>query len=184
MEKTVRERFVEILNDRIPLKDLRVFEPGCGDGVFTEQLALVAKTVMAVDGRAENLRKASAKTHHLLNVQLDQGDVESTNFQREYDVVFHVGLLYHLADPVAHLKQMFRIARRAVFLDTHHAPRGASTSRHENVKMPREGMRPISVWLPLNEIIAIAGECGFLVEIVNQREERNGPRATLLCTRK
>ena len=35
------------------------------------------------------------------------------------DICFHVGVLYHLADPVRHLRSLLPLVRRAILLDTH-----------------------------------------------------------------
>lgn len=189
----IREFFVDILNQRIPLKDLTVYEPGCGDGVFTERLVEFAKYVYASDAREEQCAAVRVRMAEVFGEEYVTGGhfgievVDSEVFfppGGAVDVLFHVGLLYHLNDPVNHLTKLIEPVRKAVFLDTHYTKSDLPETRHEDVKLLREGIRPRSQWLPLPMIIQILEKGGFKVEVIDDRTERNGPRVTLLATRR
>lgn len=178
-----RNNFVQVLNDRVPLKDLAVLELGCGDGVFTQQLAKVAKYVHASDARSEQVNKAVNRCNGITNILFSQLDVEEKPLPAlSFDVVFHVGLLYHLSSPLIHLDNACGAARKAIFLDTHYTSNPVSTRREEHPEWPREGVCKVSVWYPLAAI------CGMLqthfgdISLLYDRLERNGPRATILAT--
>ena len=49
-------------------------------------------------------------------------DVESGSYDYSCDVMHHVGVLYHLRDPVAHLAAALPQVSTALMLDTHVAP--------------------------------------------------------------
>jgi tRNA (mo5U34)-methyltransferase len=114
------------------------------------------------------------------------------------DVLHHVGVLYHLLDPVSHLIEIAGAVRRGIMLDTHYARAEEATSSYEirgrsyAVKEYREsgyvdvfsGMYPMSRWLTLDDLSNILKEAGFAhVEIAQRRDERNGARALIFAER-
>ena len=114
------------------------------------------------------------------------------------DFCHHVGVLYHLGDPVSHLRDLGRWISKGVMLDTHYALESdakheyASEGRHFRYRHYAEhgrsdvfsGMKPSSKWLILDDIVRVLQETGFdAVEVAEMREERNGPRALLFAER-
>lgn len=189
----IRDFFVDILNRDVPLKELTVYEPGCGDGVFTEKLVEFAKHVYASDAREEQCAAVRVRMADIFGEEfVTEGHVTINTIDAEttfpaggiVDVLFHVGLLYHLNNPVTHLTKIIAIARKAIFLDTHYTKSAEPETRHEDTKLLREGIRPRSMWLPLPMITGILKKGGFDVKVIDDREERNGPRVTLLATRR
>jgi len=197
---SIRERFVDILNEAVPLKDLTVFEPGCGDGIFTEKLAAVAWRVGATDARFEQIKKTVDRCGYLANAKFmhisSGGDVEPFP-DTGTDVIFHVGLLYHLKRPVEHLRKICDAAKVALFLDTHYATWDACNGRYllpdgeavlcqeqvEDPTAPRAGMEKFSRWLTKDRIIAELSKKFESVAVIDDRIERNGPRVTILAKR-
>ena len=102
-------RIVE-LHRRVDLSNRHVLEVGCFEGIHTVALCGVAGKVTAVDGRIENVAKTLVRCG-LLGCAADCfcWDVE-TDFPevmpRNWDVLHHIGVLYHLADPVGHLQRL------------------------------------------------------------------------------
>jgi tRNA (mo5U34)-methyltransferase len=114
------------------------------------------------------------------------------------DVCHHVGVLYHLEDPITHLRRLGRWISRGLMLDTHYARDddvtdeylvGGERFRFRSYKeLGRgdvfSGMRPASKWIRLDDIEGGLRRAGFdTVEIVETREERNGPRVLLFAER-
>jgi len=150
---------------------------------------------MAIDARPEQIRATQKSCAGLLNIIFRVADVEKSEFAIA-EAVFHVGLLYHLLDPVAHLKKLCGVESvQAIFLDTHFAPAeqcertyqsstGAlvqCSERAELVVMPRSGVNATSRWLSIDTIMSLLGETFKGVFILERRIERNGPRATIMA---
>lgn len=169
-----------------------VVELGCHEGTHTLGLAERAASVIAVDARKENVEKARVRTKYF-GVR---SDVRILDVEREEmppaDLYFHVGVLYHLADPVAHLQKMGSLATD-LYLDTHYAE-GAQDSyisadgnrypcRHhtEDVRAPQSGMRTLSRWIPLGLIQRVLAKAFASVVVAATRKERFGPRATVVA---
>lgn len=187
---------IDLLKERVGLAGRSVLEVGCGDGRHTAELCRAAESVLAVDGRQEHLDTTATRVRGCGIVDLILGDVEDVLLPRA-DVVFHVGVLYHLADPVDQLVRVSKAGRVALLLDTHYSlitnndylsregHRWFCKDHHENPALPREGLRRHSRRLLLTTILTILGDHWEEVSLADDRVERNGPRATILCqTRK
>jgi len=190
------------LHRRFDLKDASVLEIGCFEGVHTAGLCGFAREVTAIDGRVENVVKTIVRTammgHHPAVFVCDVEDDAQAARLPEVDVVHHVGVLYHLKDPVAHLAAIARRTRRVLMLDTHFAqPEEATASltsggRTYRCRRYREyghadvfsGMYEHSMWLMLDDLTAILAAAGLAnTEIVERRNERNGARVLLYAAR-
>jgi tRNA (mo5U34)-methyltransferase len=128
-----------------------------------------------------------------------KSDVETASSEAELpvaDVIHHVGVLYHLKDPVRHLRQLGRLAKVALMLDTHYALDHEVTQtyvaagdtyaykhyREHGTRDPFSGMYDHSKWLRLDDIVRVLRDSGFgRVDIAERRDERNGPRVLLFA---
>jgi tRNA (mo5U34)-methyltransferase len=194
------DRRVVMLNDRIGLADKSVVEVGCFEGIHTSSLCLFARTVTAVDARVENVAKAILRaslygfspTVFVCNVEEYPLPAELSSF----DVMFHVGVLYHLRDPVRHLTEISALCRTALLLDTHVAEDGETTAEYEVAGKPYRykkftegghqevfsGVYEHSKWLTTATIVDILKLGGFRkVDLIEVRNERNGTRILLLA---
>jgi 2-polyprenyl-3-methyl-5-hydroxy-6-metoxy-1,4-benzoquinol methylase len=198
----VPDRRTSILDERFGLADKHVLEFGCFEGIHTIGLMRVAARVTAVDGRIENVAKTIIRTamygHYPRVFVHNVDEVPSDYDQLQADVLHHVGVLYHLRDPVRHLLNIGKFIRVGIMLDTHYALEGEAALSYEvngrqyPYKLFREqgradvfsGLGASSKWLPLQLIMELLRESGFsAVELVEDRQERNGPRALLIARR-
>ncbi|HTK78170.1 MAG TPA: hypothetical protein VL371_23085, partial [Gemmataceae bacterium] len=109
------------------------------------------------------------------------------------------GVLYHLSDPVGHLRRVAGLAD-SLLLDTHYAtddlpfPRVdiAADGATYRAKVYQEGkwadvfsgVEPTSRWVYRDDLLRLLGDLGFSsVEVLDDRRERNGPRFTVLGQR-
>ena len=198
--QVIPDRRIELLDQEFGLGDKTVLEIGCFEGIHTIGLARWAKKVIAVDSRIDNVVKTIVRASlygcspsvFVCNVE----EYPLPVFDLRSDIVHHVGVLYHLKDPVAHLRALSGITRVGLMLDTHIAKpedatqsyaSGPKTFRYRNFKEsgevdPFSGMYPDSKWLLLEDIIALLKEGGFdAVRVAEEREERNGPRVLLFA---
>jgi tRNA (mo5U34)-methyltransferase len=189
------DRRIVALNERFPLAELTVLEIGCFEGLHTTALAHLAKHVKACDSRIANVVKTAARCAMFqVSPTLFVWDVEKLlppGIDPSCDILHHVGVLYHLADPVSHLLDVAKYVRRGIMLDTHVATEeqadhsydvGGRTFRcrdyrEASVDQPFAGMYAVARWLTLDDLLGVLQSAGFPnVEVVQRREERNGLR--------
>jgi tRNA (mo5U34)-methyltransferase len=190
------------LDQRTPLRDAVVLELGCFEGLHTVALADRGARVLATDARVENLAKTlvrcwafgHAPTVFRWNLEEDP----PPEVDIDCDVAHHVGVLYHLTDPVGHLRRLAPHVRRAIMLDTHVASdaheledlladgetlrvrRMKERGRHD----PFAGMEACATWLLEDDLVRLLRELGFAtVDVVQRRDERNGPRLLIHAER-
>lgn len=193
-------RIVE-LDALFGLADKSVLEVGCYEGIHTIALAQRALEVFAVDSRIENVVKTIVRTNlfgyrpTVFTCDLEkQADVLRLP---DVDVIHHVGVLYHLKDPVSHLFKL-GTARKGILLDTHYATddmadrsltyEGTTYRFHAYKEHGRDevfsGMYDHAKWLLLEDIKKILIFLGFSdIRIHKDERQRNGPRVTLYAAR-
>ena len=186
------------MHEAFTLTGKHVLEIGCFEGVHTVGLCQFAGKVTAVDARVENLVKTVVRTAMFdCRPSILQCDVENPDDLARLpsvDLVHHVGVLYHLTDPVRHLRLLAPKVCEGMLLDTHVATDAAADAsfttdgKTYRCKLHREGgkaevfsgMYDHAKWLLLDDLVAVLRECGFpRVEVIEVRDERNGPRARL-----
>lgn len=190
------------LNEVVDLTDKDVVEIGCFEGIHTVGLLRFARGVTAVDARLENVVKTLVRVGmfdqrcRVLRIDVERLPNDLTPLIA--DVVHHVGVLYHLEDPVRHLTRIADCAGAALMLDTHYALPDEVGSTYEvdgrtfHFKVHDEGptlgvfsgMRRFSKWLLLDELTALVASLGFTeLPVMETRNERNGPRVLLVARR-
>lgn len=194
---------IVLLNEQLHLADKHVLEIGCFEGNHTLGLARFAQRVTAVDGRITNVVKTIVRCAMFgVHPTVFKCDVEARPLDLDSlqaDVVHHVGVLYHLSDPVRHLRDLARLARHGILLDTTYAHDAAATQvytvdgreyrykRYEEYGLadPFSGMHEHSKWMRLDDILALLAEGGLSdVKTLRSKEERYGPRATIIAARR
>jgi Methyltransferase domain len=199
--ETIPDRRIGLLDQRFGLSDKHVLELGCFEGIHTIALCDRAARVTAVDGRLENVVKTIVRCalfrRHPTVMTCDLDHARSHDPLLHADVCHHIGVLYHLTDPVRHLRQVATWVRRGVMLDTHYASPDTvtdayvvdgSTFRYQSFREARSdpfsGMADHSRWLLLDDIVDVLRQAGFHeVDVVETRVERNGPRVLLFAER-
>lgn len=119
-------RIMQMTRDlsRRPFGELRILDLGCGEGVYAIEAGLRGAEVVAVDARSERMDegRACAERHGLANVRFLQQDVRRLTRDElgQFDVVYCLGLLYHLDQdelfPV--LQQVHAMCRHLLLIDT------------------------------------------------------------------
>lgn len=105
---------------------LRVADLGCLEGGFALALAQQGMNVTGIEARRKNFAKAKLLKEHfgLGNLSFELDDVK--NFTQEkfgtFDVTLALGILYHLDQPGAWLRQVAQATRGLLIVDSHYAP--------------------------------------------------------------
>jgi hypothetical protein len=198
----IPDRRVLMLDERFSLADKTALEFGCFEGIHTVALCRLARQVTAIDARVENVVKTMVRCaffdQHPKVIRLDVEKPPANDELPAADVACHIGVLYHLRDPVRHLLALGRRLRLGLLLDTHFALDEEAALTYEVDGVPwrykryREhgrqdvfsGMYDHSKWLRLEDIVLLLRLAGFAeVELIEKRAERNGPRALLVAQR-
>jgi tRNA (mo5U34)-methyltransferase len=191
------------LNAKCQLRGRRVLELGCFEGIHTAALCALGASVTAIDARIENVVKTIVRCamfgHAPTVFVCDLEDAVQCSLLPEVDVLHHVGVLYHLTDPVGHLRLVAPLVGHAIMLDTHFAAdpdvnavyesNGVAYRFRRHVEGGRpevfSGMRDHAKWLRLDDIVGLLTQLGFDdVEIVDRQNMRNGPRVLLHALRR
>lgn len=193
---------IQLMHDYFDLSDKVVLEVGCFEGVHTIGIGDFAKAVIAIDARIENVVKTivrcAAYGRHpsvsLYNIETQPPDVTRLNA----DVMHHMGVLYHLKNPVEHLLSVGSYIRTGITLDTHYCSPDQAGSTYEHGERryrykkfresghrdPFSGVYDHAKWLLLDDIVGLLAESGFAdCRIVETRAERFGPRVLLFARR-
>ncbi len=101
----------------LPIAGKRVLDVGCGVGHLAARLEAMGACVTCVDARDENIaalrRRYPQFPAHVANVERDPLSAFG-----QFDIVFSYGLLYHLENPAAALRNMAAAAGELLLLET------------------------------------------------------------------
>lgn len=197
----IPDKRIMLMNEYFSLADKDVLEVGCFEGIHTIGLSQYANKVTAIDSRIENVVKTIVRCSlfgyqpNVFKLDVEQ-DLSNYWDLLTADVMHHVGVLYHLKDPITHLLELGKYIRRGIMLDTHYALEEEAkevcevAGRQYYYKKYREkgyqdvfsGMYDYSKWLKLDDIVSLLNESGFnKIDIIEKRDERNGPRVLLMA---
>lgn len=197
----IPDRRIVLLDDLVGLAGTHVLEVGCFEGVHTIALCDRAERVTALDSRVDNVVKTTIRAMvygcRPEVVLVDLETIEPLSPVLESDVLHHNGVLYHLTDPVGHLRSVLTTTRRALLLDTHVATDDQATARYDidgerfrvfeyqeaGVEVPFAGMRPFARWLRVEDLRRVVMSAGFDIVHDELRQERNGDRVLLIARR-
>jgi ubiquinone/menaquinone biosynthesis C-methylase UbiE len=95
---------------------MSLLDCGCGPGALTVQLAAIVApgVVVGLDrhGDQHDIGQRQAVDVGLTNVSFREGSIYELPFEDEtFDAVFAHAVLYHLGDPAAALREMYRVLR-------------------------------------------------------------------------
>jgi hypothetical protein len=200
--QVIPDRRIVLLNEHFDLSDKHVLEIGCFEGIHTIGLAQFSRHVTAIDARIENVVKTIVRCSFFgFAPRVFKCDVEREPLPIKClssDILHHVGVLYHLKDPVRHLLRIGQYVRVGLMLDTHYCRDGQADQTYEveersyryreyteqGLTDPFSGMHEHAKWLRQDDIIDLLRQTGFeQVDVIETREERNGPRLLLIAKR-
>lgn len=202
---------INVLQERCNLSECSAIELGCFEGHYTASLATICKKVYGLDSRIENVIKTLVRcwffgledkvSVDLINLETDNlVNFYQTRYQIEtIDLVHHRGVLYHLADPVAHLIDVSKLCNKYLYLHTQYAAREQAVTDYESPLgkyqvfaykektinyAPFAGMVPQAIWLQKSDLFGILNQLGFTqIEEISDTQERNGSRIELIAAK-
>jgi hypothetical protein len=138
--------------------------------------------VVAFDARAENIKRARALGSYLgvSNASFDILDAyeAATFYKRKFDIVYSLGLLYHITDPIRLIQLTYEMTGRCAVFDTlaHKEPFSGyiqAYPREQMAKRPGMGLQRIELHPTYRALIELLRFAGFkqLIEIVPEMPE-------------
>ncbi len=200
--KIIREGDARVLAvaSRFNSRDKTVLEVGCNEGYHTAQLSRICRHVTAFDVRPHNvvcslINLFVQDVHNAKVALLDARDLDCSF--GTFDIMFHVGVLYHLLDPVAHLTKIADVTDDLI-LDTHYCRDDTTFERSDLThggksyrahyfteglwQDNRAGVEPYARWLYRDSLLELLKDVGFeRVEVISDRLEKSGPRFTVIA---
>jgi hypothetical protein len=191
----------------LDVRDQRVLEIGPFEryhSVVLEKMGV--RENISIESRLENLRKCERikEKYQLTRTQFLQCDLERLyrgedipSFSGEFDLIFCLGVLYHLPDPGSGLKWM-RSQSRTLFLGTHYATRRKRlkniTYSYEKktyrgqilveggIADPVSGMSSTSIWLYEDDLLRILQDVGYSrVSVLGKDIQNHSDHITLFA---
>ena len=97
---------------------------GCLEGGFTAEFARLGLEATGIEVREQNLKNARylKEKLNLPNLHFKNDDAWNVGAHDPFDVIFCVGLYYHIEDANRFLEVLSDACRKIIFLDTHLAP--------------------------------------------------------------
>jgi SAM-dependent methyltransferase len=150
---------------------IRVADLGCLEGGYAAAFAQAGYDVTGFEARADNIACCEflAERLKLSNLRFVQDDVRNVfGPESEWDAVFCCGLLYHLDDPVAFLRQLGRATRRLLIAQTHYSTRPDAKHEGHRGHWYDEGRgrweswkNERSFWLTRKDLMSAMRDAGF-----------------------
>lgn len=199
--QVIPDQRIELLDKLVGLTGAHVLEVGCFEGIHTIALCDRAARVTALDSRVDNVVKTIVRTNlYGARPEVVLGDLETLDAGSPLlrsDVLHHNGVLYHLSDPVRHLRAVLPSTGTGLLLDTHVARAEQATARYRvdddefrvyeyeeaGADVPFAGMRSFARWLMPDDLRGVLESAGFELLHEELRNERNGDRVLLIARR-
>lgn len=116
-------RTLDVVFKSKPKGEIRLVDLGCLEGGHSVEFARLGYNVLGIEKRKMNFEKCLyvAEHCHVPNLKFALDDVRNIQHYGNFDVAFCSGILYHLDDPVAFLKNLGRVTKQVIIINTHYA---------------------------------------------------------------
>jgi SAM-dependent methyltransferase len=107
-----------------PISETKILDLGCGEGVYSIEAGFHGASVLGIDGRDDRLKygKKAAEEMGLSNVRFSVEDARKVtlNTHGSFDVIYFLGLLYHLdvPDSILLMQNLYSMCTNFMIIDT------------------------------------------------------------------
>jgi SAM-dependent methyltransferase len=157
-----RAMIANLLNSLKKNVELRTaVDVGCGLGYFSVLLREMGFDVLALDGRQENVNEAKRRSPDL---KFRVVNAENTEIQAlgKFDVVLCLGLLYHLENPFAAVRNLFSMTDKVAIVEGMCVPGDEPIfAVREESLWEDQGLRHVALYPSENGLIKLLYRSGF-----------------------
>ena len=159
---------------------------GCHSGFFSFDIAARgAARVTGIELRDSNLAQANflLEFYGLNNVEFRQGNIMSAEFEQDFTVVYNLGLLYHVTQPIELMQKTYDLCTEMAVIDTvcHREPISAFIAAYDkDIERDAEGDSSAELHPTYRALIDTMRHVGFkdLIELVPHSGQVAGIYAT------
>ena len=99
-------------NKKIPLKNLKILDIGCGGGLISEPMTRLGAGVTGVDASDKNISVAKAHAEkNNLNINYLNGTPESLDSKNKFDIILNLEVVEHVENLDLYLESCFRLLK-------------------------------------------------------------------------
>jgi 2-polyprenyl-6-hydroxyphenyl methylase/3-demethylubiquinone-9 3-methyltransferase len=100
-------------NKKIPLKNLKILDIGCGGGLISEPMSRLGANVTGIDASSKNIKvaKLHAKKNNLKINYLNTVP-ENLDQQNEYDIILNLEVVEHVENLDLYLSSCYKLLRK------------------------------------------------------------------------
>jgi SAM-dependent methyltransferase len=134
---------------------------GCGVGYFSAMLRDLGMRVTAMDGRAENVAEARDR-HSGIDFRVADAEDPSLTALGTFDLVFCLGLLYHLENPLRAFRNLHALTGRILLIESMVIPEEQPFFiLMDEGNVEDQSLRAVSCYPSEGAIIKMAYRAGF-----------------------
>jgi len=157
-EEALRQ-FLASLRNELQLRS--AVDVGCGVGYFSALLQALRLDVLALDGRPENLEEAKTRVPGVEFRLADAEDNRICSFGK-FDLMLCFGLLYHLENPFAAIRNLFALTAKVAVVEGMCIPGSEPIlGVREEGLTEDQGLRHIALYPTENGLVKLLYRSGF-----------------------
>ena len=112
----IKENIIETLKlgyNKIPLKDIKILDVGCGGGLLSEPMCRLGAKVTGIDASDKNIKIAKLHSKKS-NLQIDYfcSSPEKFNTKKKFDVILNMEIVEHVEDVNFFLKSCSKLLKK------------------------------------------------------------------------
>ena len=101
------------LDDKKPLKNLKILDIGCGGGLLCEPLTQLGASVTGVDASENNIMVAKLHSKEMnLNINYIKGSPENLKLSDEFDVLLNMEVVEHVSNVELFIKNCSKLIKK------------------------------------------------------------------------
>jgi 2-polyprenyl-6-hydroxyphenyl methylase / 3-demethylubiquinone-9 3-methyltransferase len=101
------------LNNKLPLKKLKILDIGCGGGLLCEPLTRLGAEVTGVDASFNNIEVAKMHAKEMnLKIKYIHSSPDNLNFKNEFDIILNMEVIEHVANVDLFIKNCSKLIKK------------------------------------------------------------------------
>ncbi len=100
-------------DSKIPLKNLKVLDIGCGGGLLCEPLNRLGAQITGIDASRDNIEVAKLHSKEMnLSIEYMHSSPENLNFKSEFDVILNMEIVEHVPNVELFIQNCSRLIKK------------------------------------------------------------------------